>query len=419
MAKDLTAIAVSALVKKPPDTRRETPDGKVRGLYFVQQPTGAASWALRYRFDGQPKKLTLGAYPKIDLKTARELATEASVAVAKNADPAADKKQARISAQRARAEAAAPAGRELVERAVVTFIERYAKQNTRESSWREAERILDKEIVEAWRGRKVSDIKRSDIHFILDAMVDRGAPVGANRSLAVMKRFFSWCVERDLIQHSPCEGIKAPTATRSRDRVLSDDELREIWKACEWLGWPFGPLVRLLILTGQRRDEVAEITWFEVDLSEALWTLPRGRVKNDKGHSVPLSPQAIEILNILPKIQGKQAFIFSTTGESAVSGFARAKARLDSLLPEGMPGWTLHDLRRTLASGCARLGIAPQVVEAILNHKSGTIRGVAAVYNRYDYASEKRAALDAWAKHIEGLIFQRPTNVVQLTAHVK
>lgn len=404
MAKALTVKALENL--KPASTRLEVPDGLVRGLYFLLQPSGKASWAVRYRSGRQTRKLTLGTYPAIDLKSARELASRALVNVAGGGDPAAEK-QARKTEERK------PAGHHLAEKAVERFVERYAKANTRESSWREAERILRREISEPWRGRKLSDITRSDIHAILDGIVDRGAPIAANRSLAVMRRFFGWCVEREIIPTSPCEGIKAPSQSRSRDRVLSDDELRVVWKACEHLGWPFGPLVRLLILTGQRRDEVAEMTWSELDLAGKLWTLPRGRVKNDKGHNIPLSPQSLEILETLPRVAGKRGFVFSTTGESAVSGFGRAKARLDKLLDPEMPDWTLHDLRRTLASGCARLGFAPQVVEAILNHKSGTIRGVAAVYNRYDYAAEKRQALEAWGRYVESLLDLTVNNVTK------
>ena len=405
MAKTLTVKGIENL--KPSAVRLEVPDGLIRGLFFVLQPSGKASWAVRYRHGRQPRKLTLGTYPAIDLKAARELASCALVSVARGGDPAVEK-QARKNAERA------PSDHLLSDKAVERFIERYAKANTRESSWREAERILQKEIALPWRGRPLEEISRATIHAILDAMVDRGAPIAANRSLAVMRRFFGWCVEREIIAKSPCEGVKAPSQTRSRDRILNDNELRAVWKACETLGWPFGPLVQLLILAGQRRDEVAEITWAEIDLEQSLWTLPRGRVKNDKGHTVPLSAQVVRVFEGLPGISSKRGFLFSTTGETAVSGFARAKERLDKLLDPEMPGWTFHDLRRTLASGCARLGFAPQVVEAILNHKSGTIRGVAAVYNRYDYADEKRAALDAWGRYVEGLVSDKDANVIKL-----
>ena len=218
MAKDLTAIGLTALMRNPPDARRETPDGKVRGLYFVQQPSGAASWALRYRFNGVPKKLTIGPYPNVDLKAARDLATAASVALAKGSNPAADKKQARAAAR-------VPVDRELVERVVTSFVERYAKKNTREASWRETERLLTKEVADAWKGRRLASITRADVHELLDAIVDRGSPIMANRTLAALRRMCSWAVERGIIDASPCEKVKAPAAERSRDRVIDDNEL--------------------------------------------------------------------------------------------------------------------------------------------------------------------------------------------------
>ncbi len=399
MAKDLTALAVSA--EKPGSARREVPDGKVRGLYLIVQPSGKKSWALRYRLeDGTPRKHTLGSFPGVGLEAARRLANGAITVVAAKGDPAAERAKARKAARE-------PRDDELVENVVDRFIERYAKKHTRETSWKEAQRLLNVELVETWRGRPLPDIKKSDIHVILDRILDRGSPIAANRALAVMGRMFSWSVEREIIGVSPCSGIKPPSPARSRDRVLTDNELRLVWNACVDIGWPFGPLLQLLILTGQRRNEVAGMTWPELDMTLKLWQLPKGRVKNDKGHTVPLSEPALDIVETLPRVVSKADFVFSTTGLSAVSGFTNAKERLDRIVAAGagtdIPDWTIHDLRRTLASGCARLGVAPQVVEAILNHKSGTIRGVAAVYNRYDHFAEKRAALDLWGRHVEAL----------------
>lgn len=407
MAKDLTAFAIEAT--KPGSSRREIPDGKVRGLYFIVQPSGQRSWALRYRrrADNATRKLTLGAYPAIDLTNARRLASKALTAVAENGDPAEDKQAARMAARK-------PVHQDLVENVVDRFIERHAKKNTRETSWKEAQRLLKTELVSRWKGKPIAAIGRSDIHAILDAIIDRGSPISANRALAVMSRLFSWSVERGLIPTSPCSGIRPPSPAKTRDRVLTDAELRLVWLACDQIGWPFGPLVRLLILTGQRRDEVGGITWDEVDLDERVWLLPKGRVKNDKGHAVPLSDAAIEIIENLPQIANRARYVFTTTNFAPVSGFTTAKRRFDQIIATlnggvSIPPWTYHDLRRTLASGCARLGVMPQVVEAILNHRSGTIRGVAAVYNRYDHAAEKRAALDAWEKHVAAFSAMRTT----------
>jgi integrase len=202
---------------------------------------------------------------------------------------------------------------------------------------------------------------------------------------------------------SPVSNIPRPAAENPRDRVLSDEEIVSFWKGCETLGWPFGPLFRFLLLTAQRRDEVGSISWSEVDFETGLWTLPRERAKNDRAHEVQLSRLAVEILTAAPRIDGSQ-FIFTTTGQRPASGFSKAKQRLDAQMPQGLPSWTLHDLRRTAATRKAKLNVPPHVVDRILNHVSGTIRGVAAVYNRHAYLEERKAALEDWGRYVENLV---------------
>ena len=217
-----------------PTTRREIPDGKISGLYLVCQPSGARSWALRYRVDGKPAKLTIGSYPTIDLAAARRLAQKATAEVAEGNDPAAQKKAAREAVRDAR-EATA----DRVERVVELFVERYAKPKNRD--WRETQRILDREVAGRWKGRRLSQITRAHVHEMLDEIVDR-APIRANRTLAHFRRMVRWAIERGIIERSPVEGVKAPAAEASRDRVLSDAEIKLIWMAFESIGWPFGPI---------------------------------------------------------------------------------------------------------------------------------------------------------------------------------
>lgn len=428
MAKDLTIAALKSL--KPGEARCEVPDGHTRGLFYVLQPTGAASWAYRYRHAGKPRKLTLGSHPAIDLKAARELASEAAKAVARGVDPAANKQAAKVAA---REEAAREV--ELVEHVVETFLERYASKNSKPRYFSETTRLLRREVSEPWRGRRLSAIFRSDVHTLLDKIVDRGSPITGNRTFAALRKLCNWAIERGIIETSPCERVKAPAAEKSRDRVLSDDELRLAWGAFEAAGWPFGPLAQLLVLTGARLREVGEMRWQEVDLAAKTWTIPRERSKNRAAHEIPLSDAALKILESIPRVDGGRGapdFIFTTTGRTPVSGYSRAKdqfdtAILDALRKAAIEGghdpakitaperWTLHDLRRTAASGCAGLGIAPHVLEAVLNHRSGTIKGVAAVYNRYSYNAEKRAALEAWGRYVETLISgKKADNVVEL-----
>jgi integrase len=238
--------------------------------------------------------------------------------------------------------------------------------------------------------------------------------------------------------------VKPPTKERSRDRALSDDEIRWFWHSCGELGWPFGPIFKLLLLTAQRRDEVGGMRWSELDLDKRIWTLPRQRAKSDRGHELQLSEGAIDILRALPQIAADGRLVFTTTGKTPVSGFGNVKRRLDAAmvkarrrslglpeeerefrnatglaanepLPVEIPEWTLHDLRRTAATGMARLNIPPHVVDKILNHSGGTIRGVAAVYNRFAYLEERRAALEAWGRYVTELIAPaRSTNVIAL-----
>lgn len=400
MAKDLTAIALEKM--KPAATRQEIPDGKVRGLYHVVQSSGARSWAFRYRarIDGRPRKLTLGSYPGTTLEAARRAAVVAMQSVAAGNDPAADKAAA-LKAVRT------PAADHLVENVVRNFIERHAKEKTRKATWQESERILQREIVTRWRGRPLSVVRKSDIHALLDAIMDRGKPAAALRSLQAIRPMFKWAAQRGIIQTSPCEGVDAPSKPGERERWLADDELRAVWSAASSLRYPFGPIIQLLILLGQRRDEVAGMTFGELDAEKGVWTLPAARSKNKKAHVVPLPPLALSIIANLPRIESEAGFLFTTTGTSHVVGFGKAKLRLDRSLAKAgraLSPWTLHDLRRTFATGCASLSVAPQVVEAILNHSGGVIRGVAKIYNRYDHAREKRAALDLWAAHLSELI---------------
>jgi integrase len=218
--------------------------------------------------------------------------------------------------------------------------------------------------------------------------------------------------------------MKPPTKEKPRDRVLTDDELRWFSAACDEIGWPFGALAKLLLLTAQRRDEVAGIEWAEIDFTNRVWVIPRHKTKNDRAHEVQLSDEAMEVLQTLPRVSDQ--LLFTTTGSTAVSGFSRSKRRLDAAMlkakrielgarkGDAIPRWTLHDLRRTAATGMARLNIPPHVVDRILNHTSGTIRGVAAVYNRFAYLEERRAALEAWSIYLSDLLKPTAANVVNL-----
>jgi integrase len=275
----------------------------------------------------------------------------------------------------------------------------------RPASQRETERLLRAEFLPKLGNRCLGEVGRADIRQLVEDIAER-VPIVANRTLGLLRLLCNWARAQDIIAVSPCDGLKPPAPERSRDRILSDDEIRLFWRACETVGWPFGPLAQMLLLTGQRRDEVGAMTWSEVDLATATWRLAGERVKNSREHAIALSTPALRLLEGLPRID-----VFTTSGAGPVDGFSRAKNRIDAAVLEiarqgdpsikEIPHWTFHDLRRTAASGMASLRVAPHVVEAVLNHASGTIKGVAAVYNRYRYDEEKRAALEAWGRRVE------------------
>ncbi|RWM57446.1 site-specific integrase [Mesorhizobium sp.] len=442
MAKALTAQSVEKF-KADPLNRREIPDALLTGLYLVVQPSGKKSWAVRYRAFGKPRKVTLGSYPAFELAEARSEAQAVLRRVAKGEDPATAKKIAKRKSLD---------GEGTVQAIARTFIARHAQRHNR--GWRDTARqiglapnkaleepsddpktfkVIPESFLALQGHRQIGDITRAEIIAHIDDIYDGGKPIAANRTLAALKRLFSWCVERDLIPSSPCDRVKAPSAEQSRDRILTDAELQAVWKASEGLGWPFGPMVQMLVLTGQRRNEVSGMRWEEIDLKGKLWSLPRERAKNDQPHSVPLSAPAIELLESLPRIEG-QDFVFSTTGTTPVSGFSRMKRGLDAKVVAALreeaeerkddpaqvsvADWWLHDLRRTCASGMARIGINLPVIEKVLNHVSGSFAGIVGVYQRHSFDDEKRAALDAWGNFILTLVDDKPSNVIPISAKV-
>ena len=302
-----------------------------------------------------------------------------------------------------------------------------------------------------WGDRQIEEVTRRDIREHLETLAET-APIGANRTFSELRKFFNWAAGKDIVTASPITGLQPPSEENdSRNRVLirraevpgsTDDELRWLWQAAasydrndegEGKGGigrkhrgPFGPFIQMLVLTGQRRNEVAAMTWREIDTAARTWTIPAARAKNGQAHLVPLSDAAMAVLEAMPRIKGN-SFVFTTTGEAPISGWSRMKERIDKLMSEAakeergedtdIPHWTLHDLRRTVAAGLQRLGVKMEVTEKVLNHTSGSFGGIAGVYQVHDYADEKRAAMQAWGRFITALVEETPTsNVVLLRA---
>jgi integrase len=214
-------------------------------------------------------------------------------------------------------------------------------------------------VLSRWSDRPARNISRAEVREMLDRLMADGTPVLANRVHSITRKFFGWAAEHEIIPASPVAGLKAPAVEKSRDRVLTDQELRTVWNAAEGADPIYGAMVRLLVLTGQRRGEVAGMEWAELDLKNRLWSLPGARTKNGRAHDVPLSRQAIAIINALPRTS--ERCLFSPTGNAAINGFGKPKDRLDELC--GFADWTVHDLRRTVASGMARLGIGLPTID--------------------------------------------------------
>jgi integrase len=384
MAK-LTAKTVESI--RPRAARQEIPDGLLPGLYLIVQPSGKRSWAVRYRHNGRPRKHTLGPYPAIDLATARALGTKALRAVAEDRDPAGERQEQRANS---------------VADIVARFLANHGQRHYRPRTFAETSRLLQQNLVARWGGQPLASITRKQLRDMLDQLVANNTPMLANRVHSITRKLFGWAVEHEIIPASPLAGLKAPAVEKSRDRILTDQELRTVWQAAGQLG-VYGSLVRLLILTGQRRGEIAGLTWSEIDLDKRLINLPRERVKNDRAHEVPLSPQAVTLIKALPRNSERYVLCLRS---GLMNGFGKLKVRLDKAC--GVADWTLHDLRRTAASGMARLGVSLPVIEKVLNHVSGSFAGVAGIYQRHDFAGEKRRALESWGSHVATVVGDKP-----------
>lgn len=410
--------------KGDPAKRLEHADAIVPGLFFIVQPTGKRSWAVRYRDAAKkPVKVTLGAFPLTSLGDARMQGREVLDRVARGHDVAAEKR----TTKRIAFVEAPSRDRDLWPKVVETFLLREAASLRSHAS---IKAILNRETGDLWRSKLIRDISKRDVLALVDGIVERGSPVAANRALAWVKRVFGWAVSRDLVASNPCIGIR-PQPEKSRNRVLSRSEIADIWAAAGQMGFPFGDLIKMLIVTGQRLRECAEAQWKEFDLDGRMWEIPAARAKNDQHHIVPLSPAALALLKELPRLGKPPRFLFTTTAESAVSGFARAKQTVDRKLREldlqrakevGLPAdavparepWVFHDLRRSVASGMAELGILADIVERVLNHKGQSRTGIRAVYQKFEHMPERRDAMLRWGTEVERIVGIAPPTAANI-----
>lgn len=382
MQKALTAKALEAL--KPQSKRYEVHDLHCPGLTVRISVQGRKTFSVKFRFGIRQKRLKLGIYPRISLATAREKAIDALRQVDEGIDPT---KRRRSSDMK-------------VEAVCREFIRLHAQP--RNKSWREAERILEREFISTFGQYDIREVKRWDILEIMDAAIARGSSYQANRIHSNIRKLFNWTIERGIVETSPIVGLKSPTKEHSRDRVLDDNEIARLLRACRNDVYPFRQFVPVLLATAQRRGELSQMRWSEIDFEQKVWVIPAERSKNGKPHVVPLSAFALEFINEVPRFLDCECdYLFTTTRRSPVGGFSKMLRRLSERSQTS--DWRLHDLRRTAASGMARAGVAPHVVEKVLNHVSGTITPLGAIYNRYQYDSEKAKALEEWGDFLRRL----------------
>lgn len=406
--KALTAKAVERI--KPPATGRvEQWDAALPGFGLRVTDKGVKSWVQMVRIHGKLARLTLGQYPGVSLGEARDKARENRRAIDNGEDPRIAKREAR---QR-------PS--DMFEDVATLFVERYAKKANR--GWKETERILTKYVNPRWSGRRLRSITRADVVVLLDEVQDQNGLYMANRVLAVVRKLFNWAmVERALIDATPIVPGMARKGEKKRDRWLSESEVAELIPALDSLGYPFGQFFKLLLITGQRRNEVANLHWDNIDLEKRQWTIPGASMKSGRVQLVPLSPLAIEVLETIPENYG---YVFTThrRRERPISGFNNGKKRCDEALQNAriaaqgdgaipMPAWVLHDLRRTAASHMRRLGVYQEIVGAVLAHAPKGVTGLH--YDQYDMRAEKADALGRWGRELERLIGRENDNVVAL-----
>ncbi len=399
-----TQATIASLTIPPGKTELIIFDEELPRFGIRLRSGGKRTWIVQYRIGRKHRRLSLGPVEAMKLATARDEARRALAKVGLAMDPQAEK-------ERARSEASVSLG------GVADSYLAAAKDRLRPRSYIELERHLR----QAWaplRGQPINGIDRATVASHLSSMTTARGPVAANAARTALSALYSWAMREGIAEANPVALTNRPAVPRARDRVLRDDELRSIWRACR--DDDYGRIIRLLILTGQRRDEVASMAWSEIDLEQVLWSLPGSRTKNHRPHDVPFSDLALEILASVPRRAGRD-LLFGES-ERGFSGWSKAKLALDKRIAadregSGLPAlapWRLHDLRRTFATRGGDLGLFPHVIEAVLNHVSGSRAGVAGIYNRSLYAPEKRDGMVRWSEHLRAVVTDRPSRVIQM-----
>jgi integrase len=378
---------------KPKLERYEAWEGRGFGIRVF--PSGIKSWVYMYRFDGKAKRITFGNYPKMSVAKAHLSFGKALADLETGIDPGA----AMVNLNRE--DRTAPTVGALASE----YLEKWAKPRKR--SWEEDERMLIKDVIPHIGKQKAKNITRRDIVTLLDKVLERGSPIAANRTLAVTRRMFNFAVERDIIPHTPCYGIKAPTKEKQRDRVLSFEEIKSFWKELD--NASMSELTRLALkfqlATAQRKGEIVSSEWTEFDLKDGWWTIPAHKAKNGNAHRVPLSKLALSLLQQIKKESGSSKWLFPAidNAKHLIPTSIDHAIRRSKNTFKNLKHFTPHDLRRTAASLITSLGVSRLVVSKLLNHVENS---VTAVYDRHTYDNEKKKALDVWGAKLNNIIFK-------------
>jgi integrase len=408
---NLTDRKLQSLKPAKVGQRYEVMDADVSGLGVRVTDKGKRTFILlsRYPGSGNPTRRALGEYPTYSLAEAREKAREWRKWIAKGKDPKHEEERERLAELRKQADT------------FDSVVEKYAKRVLAKQRRGEVvQREIKTYFVERWKGRPIAAIDRQDVLEIINEAIDRGAPYQAHNLLGHVRSFFNWAIATGDygLEHSPCDRIRPKVAIgerKPRQRVLDDAELRAFWKATDRMGYPFGPLFQLLLLTGCRKSEIGEAQATEIDTEKRLLAIPPERFKSDAQHLVPLSNAAWAVVQALPTFN-KNKYVFSSTfGEKPVSGFTGAKERLDEFMTEELGSklkpFRTHDLRRTVRTRLAGLRIADAVAELVIGHGK---KGLQRVYDQHQYIEEMREALELWAARLRDIVTPPPANVVRI-----
>jgi len=378
---------------KPPATGQvDYFDTHPPGVGLRVAPSGRKTWFLMYRYNGRLRRLTLGTYPVLSLAEARQRAMTARHTVAQGEDPALHKQTL----------SQAPTVATIAQH----YLELYAKVHKK--SWRDDARLLAKEVLPLWGTRKAYDIRRRDVIALLDQLVERGAPIQANRVLALVRKMFNWAVSRDLLDGNPCLQVKPPGKEQQRERVLQDDEIRAVWAAFGQLSPVLEAYFKLRLLTAQRGGEVRSMQWEHVDLETGWWTIPASSTKNGLAHRVPLSLPAQDIVRTLSSTPGQGPWVLRSSRRVG-HPITSVHQATQHVIACSHVSFVPHDLRRTAASHITSMGFPRLVVAQILNHVEP---GVTKVYDRHSYDAEKRQALGAWGRKVMALVTGETSKVI-------